>query len=150
MGLLRKKIRGLNTGETLRVLALCCGTARKEAILMSHADGARVCLTLMDLNEKLLERARIRLAPCCETRIAPCDLNNIDLQGELFDVILCAAGLHHLIELERVAAAIAHGLRQGGEFWSISEYIGRPGARLWPEAYAMANLFLRRCRRSIA
>jgi SAM-dependent methyltransferase len=143
VGLLRKKIRGLKTGETLRVLALCCGTAQKEAILMSHADGRRVCLTLMDSNEKLLEQAKIRLAPWCETRIAPCDLNNIDLQGEAFDVILCAAGLHHLIELERVAGAIVHGLRPGGEFWSISEYIGRPGARLWPEAYAMANPFFK-------
>ncbi len=143
VGLLRKRIRGLKTGQTLRVLALCCGTAQKESILMSHVDGTRVCLTLMDLNPKLLERAKIRLAPCCEVRIAPCDLNNIDLQGESFDVILCAAGLHHLIELERVASAIARGLRPGGEFWSISEYIGRPGARLWPEAYAMANPFFK-------
>jgi hypothetical protein len=109
VGLLQKRVRGLKPGEKLRVLALCSGTAQKEAILMGYVDGARLELTLMDVNEKLLERARTRLAPYCETRIAPCDLNRIDLQGEAFDVILCAAGSHHLVELEHVAGAIAHG-----------------------------------------
>lgn len=141
VGLLKKRIRKLKSGKKLRVLALCSGTAQKEAILMGHVNGARVELTLMDLNDKLLERARTRLAPYCETRIAPCDVNRIDLQGEAFDIILCAAGLHHLVELEHVADAIAHGLRPGGEFWAISEYIGRPGSRLWPDAYAAANPF---------
>jgi hypothetical protein len=141
VGLLRKKIRERRNGQPLRILALCCGIAQKEGILMSQVDGTRVHLTLMDLNGDLLQRASDRLTRYCETRIVPCDLNYIDLQGESFDVILCAAGLHHIIELERVGAAVAHGLARGGEFWSISEYIGRPGARLWPEAYVLANPF---------
>jgi hypothetical protein len=72
------------------------------------------------------------------------DANTLDLQGERYDVILCAAGLHHLVELEHVVDEIARGLVSEGEFWSIGEYVGLSGARLWPEAYAIANPFFRR------
>ena len=141
VGLLRKRIGDPQSAQKVRMLALCCGTARKESILMSRVDGARVDLTLMDLNAELLERAKTRFQPYCQTSVAPCDVNALDLQGEKFDVILCAAGLHHLIELEHVIDTIRAGLRPGGEFWAVTEYIGCSGARLWPEAYAIANPF---------
>jgi SAM-dependent methyltransferase len=140
--LLKQKIGKLPKGAKLRVLSLCCGVADKEAVLMSRVDGGRVELTLMDLNAELLQKAKQALSEYCEAQVAAVDVNALALESGRYDVILCAAGLHHLIELERVVDAIANGLTSAGEFWSISEYIGRPGARLWPDAYQFANRFV--------
>jgi ubiquinone/menaquinone biosynthesis C-methylase UbiE len=139
--LLKRRAGQLPKGAKLRVLSLCCGVADKEAVLMSRVDGSRVELTLMDLNAQLLEKAKDALSVYCDTQAAAVDVNALELERGRFDVILCAAGLHHLIELERVVDAIANGLSSEGEFWSIGEYIGRPGARLWPDAYQFANRF---------
>jgi predicted TPR repeat methyltransferase len=139
--LLKRKIGKLPKGSKLRVLSLCCGVADKETMLISRVDGSRVDLTLMDLNAQLLEKAKQQLSAYCDAQVAAVDVNALDLERGRFDVIVCAAGLHHLIELERVTDAIANGLGIEGEFWSIGEYVGRPGARLWPDAYQFANRF---------
>ena len=71
------------------------------------------------------------------------DLNEVEDFGERFDVVMCVSGLHHIIELERVADFIQQVLVDDGEFWSIGEAIGRSGNRLWQEEYAVANAFFR-------
>ena len=128
----------------LRVLSLCSGAARYEKEFVRnqpHAD--RLDLTLLDINSPLLDKGRNALSNWCSVQTVVCDVNRLDLQGERYDIVLCISGLHHLVELERVMDVIAGGLRDGGEFWSVGEYVGRNGNRLWPEAYGVANSFFR-------
>lgn len=131
-------------GSKLRILSLCCGTAMTESDLLRGGRADRLHLTLVDLNPGLLAQAKARLGSVCEVETVLGDVNLLDLQGEKFDVILCVAGFHHLVELERVTEEIARGLRPGGEFWSIGETVGRNGGRMWPESYEVASAFFRR------
>ena len=34
---------------------------------------------------------------------------------------------------------VNNSLKNDGEFWSIAEYVGRNGSRLWPDSYKEAN-----------
>jgi len=145
VGRLQDRIKHLEKGSKLRVLSLCSGTADKETkLLRGVRDAEQVSLTLIELNDSLVRMARSQLEPLCEVHAVAMDANALDLGGERYDIVLCAAGLHHLVELERVLDQVSRGLVAEGEFWSIGEYVGRSGARLWPEAYAIANPFFRR------
>jgi SAM-dependent methyltransferase len=103
-----------------------------------------VSLTLLDMNPDLLNRATQRLSQSCAVEGILADVNELDLEGRRFDVILCVSGLHHVVELEHVFEEVAAGLRDDGEFWSIGETLGRYGGRMWPESYEVANAFFRR------
>ncbi len=146
---LQERIRGLEAsaaaGEDakIRMLSLCSGAARVEAGLLQCVAPERVGLTLLDLNPDLLKTATDRLARTCEVSGMVGDVNELDLAGQTFDVILCVSGLHHVVELEHVARTIAAGLAPGGEFWSVGETLGRNGGRMWPESFEVANGFFR-------
>src|SRR5262249_36256929 len=93
-------------------------------------------------NPHLLRNAAEALAPhSVQLRVG--DLNEADFGEGPYDLILCASALHHLVELELVVKGIVSSLGPHGEFWSIGEYIGRNGARLWPDVYGAANQFFR-------
>ncbi|HKQ08624.1 MAG TPA: class I SAM-dependent methyltransferase [Blastocatellia bacterium] len=130
-----------NGSSKFRVLSLCAGAARIETDFVRSVASDNLHVTLVDINPKLLEMARQRIAKYCDVEVVIEDVNELDLQGEKFDLILCVSGLHHVVELERLIGAIAHGLSGGGEFWAIGETIGRNGGKLWPESYEVANAF---------
>ena len=127
---------------SLRVLSLCCGAARIEAKFAALTKRP-VYFTLFDLNEKLLYKAKSRLPLNCTVEIIKGDINQIKYSGDRYDIIICVSALHHVVELEAVCLFISGSLVSDGEFWSIGEYIGRNGNRLWPEAYAIANNFFK-------
>jgi ubiquinone/menaquinone biosynthesis C-methylase UbiE len=127
----------------LRVLSLCSGEARVEAEMIQRSGVRNLNVTLMDVNAQLLERARRKFSQLCKCDTITMDVNAMDLEPGAYDLIVCVSGLHHLIELEHVTRSMARGLAPGGEFWSIGEYVGRNGARLWPEAYTVANKLFR-------
>ncbi len=133
----------------IRVLSLCSGAARIEASY-AEAVGERVEWSLFDFNADLLRKASSQFAPAVTVDLVECDVNELAYAGEKWDLILCVSGLHHLVELERVIEFCHHSLEPEGELWSIGEYVGRNGNRLWPEARATANEFFRqlpdRCR----
>jgi SAM-dependent methyltransferase len=124
----------------LRVLSLASGAARIEATLLGRSRPGSVHLTLTDINPDLLAQARSRLFPHTVSTTVT-DVNAIDFAGEKYDIILCVSALHHMVELEHIVSGVRNSLADGGEFWSIGEYVGRTGARLWPEAYEVANAF---------
>jgi SAM-dependent methyltransferase len=129
---------------SLRILSLCSGAARIELdFIRSLPDSSYVELTLLDINPKLLWVAQKRIDGRCRVETVACDVNELDLQGESYDIILAVSALHHVVELEKVSEVIAQGLHENGEFWSIGEYVGRNGNRLWPEAYAVANSYFK-------
>ena len=133
--------RGVNGNSKLRVLSLCGGAARIEAGLIGGLPGDHLELTLLDLNPDLLNTAKRRLSELCEVNCLLGDVNELDLQGDRFDIILCVSGLHHVVEMEHLIEGVAKGLADKGEFWSIGENIGRNGGRLWPDSYEVANTF---------
>ena len=122
----------------LRILTLCCGTARVEAQLQREA-GVSAHWTLMDINNDLLEAAKQRFAD--PTSVTPwvANANCLAPTGQKWDVIMCVAAMHHVVELESFVAFIARSLAPDGEFWSIGEAVGANGNRLWPEARRAAN-----------
>jgi SAM-dependent methyltransferase len=141
------RLAGLRTGSSdvtrkLRVLSLCSGVGRVERALLQGIWPEAVALTLWDRNADVAEVTASRLAAVCEeVTVVEDDVNHLDLQGERYDVILCASGLHHLVELEHVLSTVSDGLEADGEFWSIAEFVGRNGYRMWPGARAVANAF---------
>ncbi len=126
-----------------RVLSLCSGEARVELEFVQRSGVRNVELTLVDVNADLLQGAKRKLSPYCLCKTITANVNTLQIERGAYDLIICVSGLHHLIELESVTESMARGLAPGGEFWSVGEYVGRNGARLWPEAYAIANQFFR-------
>ncbi|MEW9571390.1 class I SAM-dependent methyltransferase [Rhodanobacter sp. Si-c] len=125
-------------GRPLRMLALCAGEAAIEGGILETA-GVPVELCIVDVNASLLDQATQRMPPTVTVDRVLGDANDIGPQLGQFDVVNITSGLHHLVELERVLAAIAEILSPGGEFWLIGEQVGRNGNRLWPEALALAD-----------
>ena len=135
-------IRKLAIRRPLRILSLATGAGRVERHIVFRVDPSLVDVTLTDINAGLLASAQTALAPHV-THAAAIDVNTQEFPPGPYDVILCVSAMHHFVELERIVDRIADNLAPGGEFWSIGEYVGRTGARLWPDAYAQANAYFR-------
>lgn len=133
-----RELAGRHPDRPLRMLALCAGEAAIEGGIL-EAAGVPVELCIVDVNAGLLDQAMLRMPPTVTVDRVLGDANDISPQLGQFDVVNITSGLHHLVELERVLAAIAKILSPGGEFWLIGEQVGRNGNRLWPEALALAN-----------
>jgi SAM-dependent methyltransferase len=136
---LERKLATLD--RPIRILSLASGAARIEEGLIDGIDAERIELVLTDLNPSLLSTARARLAHRARLETLELNLNQLTLPSRRFDVVVCVSALHHVVELEQLFAQVAASLLEDGEFWSIGEYIGRNGTRLYPEAYSIANDF---------
>jgi SAM-dependent methyltransferase len=137
--LMRKVAQRRLSGEgPVRILSLASGAARTETHLLKKLKPGFVELTLTDVNADLLAQASKRLGGHVRDTLV-LDLNHATLPEHSYDVVLCVSALHHFVELEHMAASIARSLKPGGEFWSIGEYVGRPGARLYDDLYDKAN-----------
>jgi SAM-dependent methyltransferase len=123
----------------LRMLSLCAGEAKVEADIFARA-GVPVELVLVDVNERLLQRAARSMPRGVRIECLRGSATDISPAMGQFDVINITSGLHHLVELEQVLAAVATMLAPEGEFWLIGEQVGRNGNRLWPDARAAADL----------
>jgi SAM-dependent methyltransferase len=126
------------SGGVVKVLSLCSGAARIEA---SFAEilGSNVEWSLLDINVDLLGLASRQFSSTIKLDLIEANVNELKFSGEKWDVILCVSALHHIVELEQVIKFCHESLNKGGEFWSIGEYVGRNGNRLWPEARCAAN-----------
>lgn len=123
----------------LRVLSLCSGAARIEAQMAAELGGA-VHWSLLDLNADLLGLAGAQFPADVGVDLIEADVNELRAAAaQRWDVVLCVSALHHVVELEHLMAFCHASLRPLGEFWSIGEYVGRNGNRLWPEARGPAD-----------
>lgn len=132
--------RRSGTGSVVKVLSLCSGAARIEASYAAELD-TNVEWSLLDINADLLKLASLQFAPSVKLDLIEANANELEYFGEKWDIILCVSGLHHVVELEKLLKFCHDSLAEGGEFWSIGEYIGRNGNRLWPDAQVAANAF---------
>lgn len=98
----------------VRMLSLGSGPAGMEIGFAGQSPGAHI--VCMDLNPGLLDLGRERAREYgLDMEFIPTDLNTVQLPAGEFDLVYCAASLHHVIELERVAEQITRTLRPGGE-----------------------------------
>ncbi|MDO5604011.1 MAG: class I SAM-dependent methyltransferase [Paracoccus sp. (in: a-proteobacteria)] len=132
------RAKELARDRSLRVLTVCCGRAATERMIFTDV-AHRPRITLVDINQDLLNMAAENLASVADTTFICGDANEIKLPAGEFDVAMCVAGLHHIVELEHLIGQLAGCLKPDGEFWSIGEYAGRTGARLWPDSYEIAD-----------
>jgi ubiquinone/menaquinone biosynthesis C-methylase UbiE len=120
-----------------RLLTLGSGPGGIELALAREVPSARI--VCVDLNPELLEigRGQARREDL-NVRFEAADLNTLTLPPNCYDLVFCHAALHHVIELEHVAAQIAATLPPTGEL-IVVDVITRRGYRMWPETRAVVQ-----------
>ncbi len=108
------------TPQARHVLDVGCGAGNYTLKLLEHLPNLDV--TLIDLSQPMLERARARVSQKTTGNVATIqgDIREIRLVNEGFDLIVAAAVLHHLrtdSEWRAVFMAFHRALRQGGSVW---------------------------------
>jgi tRNA (cmo5U34)-methyltransferase len=114
------------------VLDVGCGAGNYTLKLLQRLPGMDV--TLVDLSEPMLVRARERVSAATVGRIEThqADIRELALPEETYDVILAAAVLHHLRtdeEWRAVFAKFHRSLRAGGSLW-ISDLVSHDDPRV--------------------
>lgn len=130
-------------GQPLRIVSVGCGDCATEvgiaAALVARgvADFDIVCL---DISDGALERGRVhaREAGVAERFQMRAHDFNQGLPEGVCDVVMANQSLHHVVELERLYAAIHEQLAPGGRFL-VSDMIGRNGHMRWPEARRLVD-----------
>ena len=124
-------------GDAPRLLSLGSGPAGVEIAIAQQVPAAR--LTCVDLNPGLLALGRERAeALALQMDFVEADLNVIELRHGEYDVVWAHAALHHVVELERLAAQIRRALKPGGRL-IVVDVISRNGYRMWPETRSIAR-----------
>jgi tRNA (cmo5U34)-methyltransferase len=108
------------TPHARHVLDVGCGAGNYTLKLLEHLPNLDV--TLIDLSEPMLQRARERVDRATTGRIMTIqgDIREVELRDADFDIVLAAAVLHHLRtdrEWSEVFAAFHRALRPGGSLW---------------------------------
>ncbi|CAA7626991.1 SAM-dependent methyltransferase [Candidatus Terasakiella magnetica] len=117
-----------------RILDLGAGTGLLSALVMDSLPQAQ--LTLTDLSEGMLERARERFAACGE-RVVFRVMDHLALADEQsFDVVMSGLSIHHLDDDGKQAlyAAATRALKPGGRFVNADQVLGdtpEMEARYW-------------------
>lgn len=108
------------TPHARHVLDVGCGAGNYTLKLLEHLPNLDV--TLIDLSQPMLDRARKRVSQATTGRITTvqADIREAKLPDGEFDTVLAAAALHHLRadqEWRDVFAAFHRALRAGGSVW---------------------------------
>jgi tRNA (cmo5U34)-methyltransferase len=103
-----------------RVLDVGCGAGNYTLKLLEKIPNLDV--TLIDLSQPMLERARARVSRATTGRLTTIqgDIRDVQLPSGEFDIVLAAAVLHHLrtdAEWRSVFAAFYRTLRRDGSLW---------------------------------
>jgi tRNA (cmo5U34)-methyltransferase len=102
------------------VLDVGCGGGNTVLKLLEHSPALDV--TLLDLSQPMLERARDRVqqAGAGVITLMQGDIREVDIGQEQYDIIVASAVLHHLreeAEWEAVFAKLYQSLKSGGSLW---------------------------------
>jgi len=93
------------------ILDLGCGDGRVSLQYLSYSNK----LTLVDLSEKMLERARVNTSGALKRNVEYVNQDFLDLAWkDSFDVVLCIGVLAHVVSVENAVAQVATFLRSGG------------------------------------
>ena len=114
-----------------RLLSLGSGPGGMEISYAQTTPHAEI--VCMDLNPEVLDLGRERAGQLgLKMEFIPTDLNVVELPENEFDIVYCAASLHHIIELERLAEQIRKTLKADGDLVVI-DVIPPSGYLMWPE-----------------
>jgi len=102
------------------VLDIGCGAGNYTLKLLQHLPNFNV--TLVDLSEAMLERAKQRVSAATSFRVSTAlgDIRELTLGKERFDVVLAAAVFHHLrdeAEWRAVFTKVYEAIKPGGSLW---------------------------------
>lgn len=108
------------TPHARHLLDVGCGAGNFSLKLLQRLPNLDV--TLVDLSQNMLDRARQRVANATTGQVRPMqsDIRSLPLADESVDIILAAAVLHHLrtdIEWRDVFQKFYRALKPGGSFW---------------------------------
>jgi tRNA (cmo5U34)-methyltransferase len=108
--------------DAFDVLDLGAGTGLLSALLHEHFPKAR--LTLVDISDEMLARARDRFAGEKDVRIIISDYSVEPLPGR-FDAIVSALSIHHLDDPGKAALfrRVFEALTPGGQFVNAEEVL---------------------------
>ena len=122
----------LRSRPNVRMLSLGSGPGGIELSFLREVREATI--TCVDLNPDLarLGRERAELEGLNLT-FETADLNTIRLPKEAYDAVFCHASLHHVLDLEHVAAEMSKTLRPGGVVITV-DVCARNGYLMWPES----------------
>src|SRR6516225_6446802 len=114
------KAAAATTPHARHVLDVGCGAGNYSLKLLEQLPNLDV--TLIDLSQPMLERAKERVKRATSGRIQTIqgDIREIELPDLGFDIVLAVAVLHHLrtdSEWRNVFAAFYRALRPGGSVW---------------------------------
>jgi SAM-dependent methyltransferase len=104
---------------------LCLGTSAIDVEARILQTNPALHLTFIDVSEGALQRRCDLLGPRFPGRVDTQlgDLNFIELQESAFDLIVSCACIHHVTNLEHLAAQINRALTSGGYFF-LQDYVG--------------------------
>jgi len=130
------------------LLDIGCGAGNYTLKLLEVLP--RLDVTLVDLSERMLDRAVERLRPVSTGSLRPIqsDVRDLELGDANFDVIIAAAVLHHLrtdAEWQAVFAKCYRALRPGGSLW-IADLISHSVPSVQDLFWARYGEFLREAR----
>jgi 2-polyprenyl-3-methyl-5-hydroxy-6-metoxy-1,4-benzoquinol methylase len=134
--------------EHVRAISLGSGNGDFELGIATRlrAEGIdNFTIERLEFNPHMRERAAQDAAAAGLSRHfeeTSADLNRWDAAGRRYDVVMAMHVLHHVVELERLFAAIKNCLSDRGTF-IISDMIGRNGHMRWPAAMQLTDLIWR-------
>lgn len=93
------------------IVDLGCGDGRVSLQYLSNSNR----LTLVDLSERMLERARLNTSGALKRNVEYINRDFLNLTWkDSFDVVLCVGVLAHVVSVEHAVAQVATFLRPGG------------------------------------
>jgi tRNA (cmo5U34)-methyltransferase len=113
-----------DTADSLRVLDLGAGTGLMAAFVLRSF--ARAHVTLVDVSDEMLARARERFAGQPErVEFVVMDYARADLPGT-YDLVVSALSIHHLADEDKVSlfSRVREALRPGGAFVNADQVRG--------------------------
>lgn len=119
-------------GRFRRGLMLGVGSPRAEVqILQTNPE---LHLTLVDISADAVERRRAELERRFPGRVAgqAADLNFLALPPESYDLVVSCGTVHHVTNLEYLAATVNQALTPDGRF-CLQDYVGEPRFSLSPQ-----------------
>jgi len=94
----------------MRILDLGCGDGR---LSLQFAQAASL-VTLVDLSDRMLARARSNVPADCGARLRFVRANGLTFRDQPYDVVLCVGVLAHVPSVEGMVARAAQLTRDGG------------------------------------